>query len=57
MAFFQGETDLIVPPQDAQVLAAAIMQLLSDPEEAQAMAQAVRRHVEMHYSAWKRAEE
>ena len=52
-----GATGLIVPPHDSQALAEAIIQLLSDPAQAQAMGQAAKRHVEAHYSAQKQADE
>jgi glycosyltransferase involved in cell wall biosynthesis len=52
-----GETGLIVPPGDARALADAILQLFSDPLQAQTMAQAARKHVEIHFSAQRQAEE
>ena len=51
------KTGLIVPPKDAPALADAIMQLLSNPAQAQTMGQAAKQHVEMHHSAQKQAEE
>jgi glycosyltransferase involved in cell wall biosynthesis len=44
-----GETGLLVPPGDADALAAAIAWLLVHPERARAMGEAGRRRVETHY--------
>jgi len=52
-----GKTGLIVPPRDSRALADAIIQLLSDPAQAQAMGQSAKRHVTAHYSAQKQADE
>jgi len=52
-----GETGLIVPPGDSQALADAIIYLLSNPAHAQAMGQAAKQYVEVHYSAQKQADE
>ena len=52
-----GQTGILVPPGDAQKLAEAILQLLSDPERARAMGKAARRRVEREFSAQKQAEE
>lgn len=43
-----GETGLIVPPQDPGAMADAIMALLEDPEGAAVMARRARREVERH---------
>jgi len=52
-----NETGLVVPPGDTQALAKAMLQLLSNPTQAQTMGQAARRHVEAHFSAQKQAHE
>jgi D-inositol-3-phosphate glycosyltransferase len=56
-AMIPNKTGLVVPPQDAQALAEAIIQFLSDPSRARAMGQAARQQVEMHYSARTQADE
>jgi glycosyltransferase involved in cell wall biosynthesis len=50
-----GETGLLVPPGDVQPLAAAMVQMLSDPAAAAAMGQRGRRRVERYFSARKQA--
>jgi starch synthase (maltosyl-transferring) len=52
-----NETGLVVPPGDAQALAEAILQLLSDPGQARTIGQAAKQHVQARYSARKQAEE
>lgn len=56
-AMSHGQTGLVVPPCDSQALADAIVQLLSNPVQAQAMGQAAKQHVAMNYSAQKQADE
>jgi glycosyltransferase involved in cell wall biosynthesis len=56
-AMNHGRTGLIVPPRDSQALAEAILQLLSNPKEAQAMGLTAKRRVEVEFSAKKQAEE
>ncbi|MDY6866963.1 MAG: glycosyltransferase family 4 protein [Chloroflexota bacterium] len=51
------ETGLIVPPGDSQALAEAIIKMLHNPAEAQAMGEAAKKHVIEHYSAQKQADE
>ena len=51
-----GETGVVVPPGDAQQLAAAIHYLLSNPPCAQAMGVAAQRRIE-DFSAKKQAQE
>ena len=51
-----GETGIVVPPGDAQQLAAAIRELLSDSARAQAMGAAAQRRIE-DFSAKKQAQE
>jgi histidinol-phosphate phosphatase family protein len=46
-----GETGLLVPPDDAQALAAALKKLLSDRQMRQRMARAARRTAETRFSA------
>ena len=41
-----GETGLLVPPRDVEALAAALRELLADPERAQRLGEAGRRRVE-----------
>ena len=50
------ETGLIVPPRNSSELSKAIVQLLSNPEQAQKMGQTAKRRVETSYSAHKQAE-
>jgi glycosyltransferase involved in cell wall biosynthesis len=45
----EQETALIVPPRDAGALAAALGELIRDPERARAMGRAGREHVLKHY--------
>lgn len=45
-----GETGLLVPPQDSEALAEALIRLLSDPLERTRMGQAGRRRVESSYT-------
>ena len=45
-----GETGLIIPPRDAQVLAQALERLLGDPTLAKKLGKNARRHVEANYS-------
>ena len=52
-----NETGLVVPPRDSVALADAIVQMLSDPAQAQAMGEAARQHVASNYSAQKQAQE
>ena len=44
-----GVTGLLVPPKHSKALAAAILQLLRDPQKRQAMGKAGRRRVETHF--------
>jgi glycosyltransferase involved in cell wall biosynthesis len=48
-----GTTGILVPPEDPSQLAAAILQLLSEPDRAVAMGQAGRQRVEEHFSIGK----
>jgi glycosyltransferase involved in cell wall biosynthesis len=52
-----GETGVVVPPGDSRALAEAILQVSSNPEQAQVMGQAARQHVAAHFSAQKQADE
>jgi len=52
-----GQTGLLVPPGEHQVLAKAIVRLLSDPSLAQAMGQAAKHQVTLNHSAQKQADE
>lgn len=52
-----NDTGILVPPGDAQRLAQAIEQLLTDPIRAQAMGAAARRRVKEEFSAQKQADE
>jgi glycosyltransferase involved in cell wall biosynthesis len=45
-----GESGLLVPPGDSVALAAAIRQLLAQPEQAKAMGGRGQEHVRKHYS-------
>lgn len=51
-----GVTGLIVPPRDSNALAAAITAVLSKPEQAQAMGQAAKQHVEANFGAQSQAD-
>jgi glycosyltransferase involved in cell wall biosynthesis len=44
-----GETGLLVPPRSPEALAAAMLEMLSDPTRARQMGQAGRRRVEQHF--------
>lgn len=46
----EGETGVLVPPDDAQALGEAIASLLADPERAKALGEAGRRRVEREFS-------
>ena len=46
-----GESGLLVPPHDPAAMAAAISQLLADPEKIRAMGAAGRRRFETHFTA------
>ena len=50
-----GETGLIVPPGNAQMLTDAILQLLSDPSHARTKGEAARKRVAIHYGAQRQA--
>ncbi len=50
-AIVDGESGVLVPPQDSDALAAATISLLRDPARAAAMGRAARRRMEEHYSA------
>lgn len=52
-----GKTGLVVPPRDSRALADAVIQLLSNPAQAQMMGQAARQHAKMNFSAQKQADE
>jgi glycosyltransferase involved in cell wall biosynthesis len=52
-----GQTGLVVPPGDSQALAESISHLLHEPDQAQAMGQAARQHVEGSFGAEKNAAE
>jgi glycosyltransferase involved in cell wall biosynthesis len=52
-----GQTGLIVPAGNSHSLAEAMIQLLSHPEEAQAMGQKARQHVTVNFSAQKQVDE
>jgi glycosyltransferase involved in cell wall biosynthesis len=45
-----GDTGLLIPPQDADALAAALERLLADPTGAKTMGEKARRRVEENYS-------
>lgn len=45
-----GETGLVVPPRDPEALAAAVTELLADPDRRQAMGAAGRRRVEAEFT-------
>ena len=49
-AVVHGETGLIVPPEDPDALANAILQLLQNPEQARRMGEAGRKRVEGHFT-------
>jgi len=53
----QGETGLLVPPGDSRALADVIIQLLSDPAQAQIMGQAAKQCIKRNFSAQKQANE
>jgi glycosyltransferase involved in cell wall biosynthesis len=44
---------VLVPPKDAGALAAALDQLLMNPDQRRAIAQRARRRVDQHYDMWK----
>jgi glycosyltransferase involved in cell wall biosynthesis len=46
----EGETGFLVPPEDPAALADRIAYLLDNPDEAQRMGQAGRKHIEEHFS-------
>jgi glycosyltransferase involved in cell wall biosynthesis len=46
-----GQTGLLVPPGDSQMLAEGIAHLLREPDEAHRMGKAARRQVEKSFSA------
>jgi glycosyltransferase involved in cell wall biosynthesis len=48
-AVVDRRTGLLVPPGDASALAAGLMRLLSNPDEARALGEAGRRHVAEHF--------
>jgi glycosyltransferase involved in cell wall biosynthesis len=52
-----GETGVVVPPGDANALAAAINRLLDDPQEAKRLADEARRRVLERYSVTRMVEE
>ncbi len=52
-----GETGLLVPPGDARRLAEALLQLLSEPDQARAMGAAAQRRVAAYFGAQKQAED
>lgn len=52
-----GETGILVPPGNAQQLANAMLQIVSDPEKAKAMAIAAKQRVEKYFSAQKQAKD
>ncbi len=52
-----NKTGLIVSPGDSQALAEAIIEMLNNSEQAQAMGKAAKEHVVTHYSAQKQADE
>lgn len=51
-----GETGLVVPPEDPTAVAEALKSLLGDPQRRQEMGRAARRAVETHYN-WDRVAE
>ena len=51
-----GETGVIVPPEDPAALAGALGRLLSDPAERWAMGEAARRRYEAHFTVERMAE-
>jgi glycosyltransferase involved in cell wall biosynthesis len=55
LVMIPNETGLVVPPGDAQKLAEAIIQLVSDPARAKAMGVAARQRVAKEFSAQKQA--
>jgi len=52
-----GKTGILVPPGDAQHLARAIEQLMTDPAQARAMGMAAKRRAEEEFSAQRQADE
>jgi len=52
-----GETGLVVPPGNTEMLARAMTELLSDPARAQAMGVAAKQRVQAEFSAEKQANE
>lgn len=52
-----GETGILVPPGNAQQLANAMRQIISDPEKAKEMAIAAKQRVEKYFSAQKQAKD
>ncbi len=57
LVMIPNETGLVVPPGDAQKLAEAILQLVSDPVRAKAMGIAARQQVAKEFSAQKQADD
>ena len=53
----EGETALLVPPQDPRLLADAILKLLRDPARAAAMGRAGRERAERHFDERRQARE
>jgi glycosyltransferase involved in cell wall biosynthesis len=45
-----GETGLLIPPQDPEALAAALARLLAEPDFARNLGEKARRHAEANYS-------
>ena len=52
-----GETGILVPPGEAQQLANAMLQIVSNPEKARAMGIAAKQRVEKYFSAQKQAKD
>ena len=56
-AMVDGQTGLVVPFADSPALANAIIRLLADPTQAQAMGRAAKQYVALNFSAQKQAED
>ena len=52
-----NETGLLVPPGDSQLLGKAVIQMLSDPAQAEAMGTAAKKSVGRYFSSQKQAQD